>query len=117
MVNWPKQRAWGWYATLIRTPWFCLKLLRFKNSGILSMQRHKHRTELWLFIKGQGRIEYAHSGRKYHASYRALWFNKRFDLWRIKPNCWHKFTALDQVVYAIELQYGRKVTESDIERK
>lgn len=116
-MQWPKQRAWGWYATLIRTPWFCLKLLRFKPHGALSMQRHKYRTEIWWFIRGQGRVEYKQPNRKYSKSYRVLWFNERFDVWTIQKNWWHKFTSMQEPVYAIELQYGKKVTESDIERK
>ncbi len=95
-MSWPKQRAWGWYATLIRTPWFCLKLLRFKPYGQLSMQRHMHRTEIWYVIKTWGMYE-------------------RFNV--IRPNQWHTFKAFQHPVYAIEFQYGKKVTESDIERK
>lgn len=110
MVNWPKQRAWGWYATLIRTPWFCVKLLRFKPYGQLSMQKHQYRTEIWWFISGKGRA---------HIS----WFGDGTGLnylgrkWKIPKNSWHQYTAFNKPVYVIELQYGRKVTESDIERK
>lgn len=107
MVQWPKRRAWGWYATLIRTPWFCLKLLRFKAGGELSLQRHFNRTEIWFFIKGDGRIYHNESDTH-------NWLHS-FP-WIIKPCDWHKFLAYDKPVYAIELQYGRKVTESDIER-
>lgn len=115
MVNWPKQRAWGWYATLIRTPWFCLKLLRFRPYGALSMQRHFHRTEIWWFLKGGGCIEHIIPNRNLHQ-------NLHIDAddiycWKIKPNEWHKFSAWIKPVYAIEFQYGKKVTETDIERK
>lgn len=105
-MQWPKQRAWGWYATLIRTPWFCVKLLRFRPFSELSLQRHKYRTEIWIFIKGRG--------LKKHN--KALGDAAPFLLWKIMPNEWHKFKSYG-VVYAIELQYGRKVTENDIERK
>lgn len=111
-MQWPKRRSWGWYATLIRAPWFCLKLLRFKPRGELSMQRHKHRVEIWCFIKGIGELESPYAEWDY--SYKS---SKNFSLWKIPPNTWHRFTALDKPVYAIELQYGKKVTESDIERK
>lgn len=119
MLNWPKQRAWGWYATLIRTPWFCLKVLRFKSGGELSNQKHKHRTEIWWFIRGQGKIEYRHCIEDAPPvySYKTVWFNELFSVWKIKKGWWHKFTAFNKPVYAIELQYGTKVTEKDIERK
>lgn len=92
MINWPKQRGWGWYATLIRTPWFCLKLLRFRAHGALSIQRHFHRTEVWLFLNN-------------------------FEIKKIPPLTWHTFSASNKPVYIIELQYGRKVSESDIHRR
>ena len=102
------QRAWGWYLTLFRTPWFCVKILRFKPEGALSMQKHKHRTEIWFLMNAMGIL--ADDVEK-------TWVNKFWGFVRIKPNTWHKFTAFHNPVYAIELQYGRKVTESDIERK
>lgn len=108
MVQWPKQRAWGWYATLIRAPWFCLKILRFRPMGKLSLQRHKYRTEMWLFINANGVVR--------HGGYRR-YIHKLWGMIVIKPNKWHTFAAFSKPVYIIELQYGRKVTESDIERK
>lgn len=102
MLNWPKKRAWGWYATLIRTPWFCVKLLRFKPYGNLSEQRHFYRTEVWFFINDGGI---------------PLQYFKEYRVWKIKPGEWHLFSAGDKPVYALELQYGKKVTEEDIERK
>jgi len=114
MVKWPKQRAWGWYATLIRTPWFCLKLLRFKPDGKLSMQKHKHRTEIWWIIKGYGWFhKYDESCDDHHQFHTGAGYK-----WIIKPNIWHQYTVWgNKPTYAIELQYGRKVTETDIERK
>ena len=107
-MQWPKQRAWGWYATLIRTPWFCVKLLRFKPHGALSMQRHFHRTEIWLFMRGFGWMFQNGINR---AIYSGGYISK------INPNDWHRFLADNRPVYVLELQYGRKVTETDIERK
>lgn len=118
MLNWPKKRAWGWYATLLRTPWLCIKILRFQPGHCLSMQRHEYRTEIWWFIKGQGRIEYRpHEYTIPPQYYKSVWFNKPFDIWKVRCGWWHKFSALYKPVYAIELQYGSKVIESDIERK
>lgn len=114
MVQWPKQREWGWYATLIRTPWFCVKVLRFKPEGVLSLQRHTYRTERWKFLKATGIIKYY----LYKDTLKDdITINDYWGVWEIKKGWWHRFTALDKPVYAIELQYGRKVTESDIERK
>lgn len=118
-LAWPKQRAWGWYATLIRTPWFCLKVLRFKGDHSLSMQKHKFRTEVWLFLTGTGKVEYRHCNEDAPPiyNYRTIWFSKPFDVWKIQKGWWHRYTALFKPVYAIELQYGNKVTEKDIVRR
>jgi hypothetical protein len=114
MIQWPKQRAWGWYATLIRTPWFCLKLLRFRPYGSLSMQRHFHRTEIWWFRNAYGEIKVKDND---NSPARITKFKNLSAKWTITPLMWHKFTAYDKPVYIMELQYGRRVTESDIERK
>lgn len=105
MINWPKQRSWGWYATLIRTPWFCVKLLRFAPYSKLSLQRHLHRNEIWFFLKGVGFVNEPLLGWK-----------KRFSVWKIDCKTWHQFGTNILPVYALELQYGKKVSESDIER-
>ena len=117
MVNWPKQRAWGWYATLIRTPWFCVKVLRFKPNGALSMQRHGHRTEIWFipFPIGRGLVKC--NAEKEHFNKIHYFRSKLLGVWIIRKNYWHQFIAYGKPVYAIELQYGRKITEEDIERK
>lgn len=74
------------------------------------MQRHKYRTEVWFFLNAFGYI--------FGQEKEMCILNKSFAIWRIKPNQWHQFIAMRyKPVYAIELQYGRKVTETDIERK
>lgn len=105
-MSWPKQRSWGWYATLIRTPWFCLKLLRFKSYGVLSMQRHFYRAELWTILKGKGLMVG-------NPSKELSWLEGA----HVPKNTWHQFIANIKPVYIFEIQYGKKVTESDIERK
>lgn len=113
MAQWHKQRAWGYYITFIRTPWFCLKLLRFRPFGRLSMQKHKHRTEVWIFLKGLGMMKIVYDN--YIHSIRTR--SNRLDVLTVLPNTWHQFIAEDKPVYVLEFQYGRKVTEDDIERK
>lgn len=110
-LNWPKVRAWGWYATLVRTPWFCIKLLRFAPAGALSKQRHEFRSEIWLFLQGTGRIEDGATSQE------VSWDNNRLEIWKIPKKTWHRFRAYSRPVYALELQYGKRVDETDIERK
>ena len=111
------RRAWGWYFTFLRTPWLCIKLLRFKPRHALSMQRHEKRTEVWFFLNAVGKIEYRpyiHAAPPQRAQ--NAWLNKAFEVWVVKKGWWHRFTAFEKPVYVIELQYG-KVSEEDIERE
>lgn len=53
-ANWLKmfkrtKRKWGHYITLFRCKWLCIKILCFKKDGQLSLQRHKHRSEVWIW--------------------------------------------------------------------
>jgi len=120
MIQWPKQRAWGWYATLIRTPWLCVKVLKFQPWKSLSLQKHAHRTEVWFFIKGYGigNLYDPVSCNIHHTRiYDSFCLTPKKSVWFIPSGYWHQFGARRLPVYAIELQYGRKVTELDIERK
>jgi len=114
-LRYPKFRKWGFYATLIRTPWFCVKLLRFDANGELSYQMHQHRTEIWVFLRGKGKITYRLHNEP--PQYRCFgWVNGWLEVWKIEPQGWHCFRAFSKPVYALEFQYGPKVTETDIER-
>lgn len=84
------ERAWGHYTELMRCRFLCIKVLTFSPQSRLSMQRHFHRSEIWLGKMG------------------CFWF-------RCKQ--WHQFrNDLDEVLRFIEIQYGWDVRESDIER-
>ncbi|MFK7902912.1 MAG: cupin domain-containing protein, partial [Nitratireductor sp.] len=44
--------AWGNYEVLINTPNYKVKRIVIKPGGVLSLQRHKHRSEHWTVVKG-----------------------------------------------------------------
>lgn len=115
---WAKQRTWGWYLTLLRTPWLCVKLLRFAPGGRLSNQRHRFRNEWWVILKGKGLAIF--DERKQDGSIES-WFaytdvGPAFAF-VFHRNRWHSFKAESngKPVYAMEIQWG-KVSELDIER-
>ncbi len=58
------RKRWGWYKTLLERKHFKVKLLYFEKSKSCSMQRHKFRNELWLFIFGDGAMHYYHEPLK-----------------------------------------------------
>jgi mannose-6-phosphate isomerase-like protein (cupin superfamily) len=49
-------RPWGRYTNLFKGKEFLIKELHIKPKGILSLQKHHHRAEHWLFTKGNPRI-------------------------------------------------------------
>lgn len=96
------KRPWGWWAVLLARENFKLKLLYFKRGGQISMQRHKYRHELWLFLKGSGKPTGSTpitAGKYVHFS-------------RYK---WHQYKAYSPTL-VLEIQYGTKCCEADIER-
>ena len=104
------RKRWGWYLVLLRRKHFKVKLLYFKEGGAISMQRHKHRDELWLWIFGTGTFDNGNFlERLYHRKKKAGGFEK------ICGGGWHKFTA-SKPTLVLEIQYGDKCSERDIER-
>ena len=101
------KRDWGWYLTLIRLPWFCVKILKFEDNGILSLQRHEFRNEFWFIFKGIGNAKVCGD----------TWLVKRApDVYMVNKMQWHQFIATGKV-WVLEIQFGVKCLEEDIERK
>lgn len=94
--------------TLLKGKHFKVKLLYFDESchGI-SMQKHEHRSELWLFIFGKGNtLSSLHNAKVPY---------KKGDFWWITLNRWHQFIPSEPTL-VLEIQYGEKCSERDIER-
>jgi mannose-1-phosphate guanylyltransferase len=49
-------RPWGQYINLFRGKGFLIKELFVKPNGVLSLQKHFHRSERWLVTKGKAKI-------------------------------------------------------------
>ena len=49
-------RPWGRYTNLFKGKQFLIKELFIKSKGILSLQKHYHRSEHWLIAKGKPKI-------------------------------------------------------------
>jgi mannose-6-phosphate isomerase-like protein (cupin superfamily) len=100
---WSKKRKWGWYLTLFRCPWFCVKILKFETGLSLSKQKHFHRNEWWFILYGRGIFNEEIDERTL------------FNHILIPKNTIHYFKAF-QPTYILEVQYGDKVCEEDIKR-
>lgn len=96
------KRPWGFWIVLLNREHFKIKLLRFKTGGAISMQRHKFRHELWLFLSGSGE----------------LFANPNVgagDFYLARKFMWHQYKAI-KPTWVLEVQYGTKCDEPDIER-
>lgn len=72
----------------------------------ISYQRHKQRTEIWIFIEGEGELVIDGSAR----------IVKRGDSVVIPAGIKHAVKALDKDLHIIEVQIGENLAEDDTER-
>jgi D-beta-D-heptose 7-phosphate kinase/D-beta-D-heptose 1-phosphate adenosyltransferase len=101
-------RPWGYYRVLHDVPGTKVKELTVDPGKQLSMQRHKFRSEYWKVTQGMARIVNATGTTTLgvHGSY----FVSRGE--------WHQLTnPFLEPLKLVEIQYGPKCTEEDIERR
>lgn len=102
-------RPWGYYRVL-HTVGNNVKVkeLTVEPGKTLSMQRHQHRSELWFIAEGIAGNNWDHGGEKI----------KPYKTEIINPNEWHQLhNPTDVPLKVIEIQYGTKCVEEDIERR
>lgn len=105
-----EKRVWGEYQVLdyrIQPDGqnFLSKHLIIKPGQHISYQRHQHRTEMWTFVDGTGKLILENEVKAI----------SRGDLAYIKPGMKHAIKA-DTELHIIEVQVGDELTEEDIER-
>tara|TARA_R100001460_G_scaffold32403_1_gene63483 strand:- start:3894 stop:4748 length:855 start_codon:yes stop_codon:yes gene_type:complete len=108
------KRSWGFYRIL--QEWgssIKLKELTVDPGQKLSMQKHKMRNEFWFIAEGSAALYTINKqGKKNIKGY-----YKEHDSLFIKTNEWHQLANEHQVpLKVIEIQYGDKCIEDDIER-
>jgi mannose-6-phosphate isomerase-like protein (cupin superfamily) len=102
-------RPWGYYRVLHTVgDNVKVKELTVDPGKTLSMQRHKHRAELWFVAEGQAALNWEYGG-------------ERIDVYKqetINVGEWHQLqNPTDKPLRVIEIQYGEQCDEEDIERK
>lgn len=103
------ERPWGYYRVL-HTVGNNVKVkeLTVNPGQTLSMQRHKYRTELWFVAEGEAGNNWEHGGEKI----------KTYKTEVILPDEWHQLhNPTDRPLKVVEIQYGERCEEEDIERK
>jgi cytidyltransferase-like protein len=108
------ERPWGYYRVLHETPGMKVKELTVNPKQSLSMQRHWLRSEYWIVNDGAAVVnsmtdggyalppKYLHKHAEYHVPLLG----------------WHQLTnPYDIPLRVVEIQYGERCVEEDIERK
>lgn len=51
------ERPWGWFETLGSGEGYLIKRLCIRAGRSISLQRHRHRSEHWVVVAGDGELE------------------------------------------------------------
>jgi mannose-1-phosphate guanylyltransferase/mannose-6-phosphate isomerase len=100
-------RPWGWYDSIDEGDRFKVKRIRVKPGASLSLQKHAHRAEHWVVIKGTAEIA---NGEQ------VLTLTENQSTY-IPPGTLHRLSNPGDIpLEIIEVQSGSYVGEDDIER-
>lgn len=107
------ERPWGYYRVLHEVSGCKVKELTVEPKQSLSMQKHKHRTEYWVVTEGKCKLrQYDEKGELVETTH------NKHDTITIEPTAWHQLVnPFNKPCRVVEIQYGKKCIEEDIERK
>lgn len=102
------QRPWGYYRVLHEVAGTKVKELTVEPGQSLSMQRHADRAEYWLITEGECKVEKEHGAM----------FVRRHETVHIPRGDWHQLSnPFTEPCKLVEIQYGARCVEEDIERR
>lgn len=108
-----ESRRWGDFFNIFDTSEVKVKELVVNPGKGMSFQKHSQRSELWLVIHGSCLVNYSNSDPENKTEIHL----SKFDHFLVKTNEWHQITnPNEEECRIIEIQYGKEVIESDIER-
>ena len=107
------ERQWGYYRVLHEVPGMKVKELTVDPGKSLSMQRHQSRSEFWIVSEGQATVNRA---TPLNFDLPSAELNKHDQLHIVKQE-WHQLTnPYTHPLKIVEIQYGDRCIEEDIER-
>ena len=105
-------RPWGYYRILHDVPRYKVKELVIEPGKELSMQRHSYRAENWYILSGECTIKTEYLDTVYSLTI------SQNSSYSIGTGVWHQGqNKTDTDCHILEVQYGDKCIEEDIERK
>ena len=107
-------RPWGYYRVLHEAPGVKVKEITVDPGAALSMQRHQQRAEFWLVASGEASVYTLDSSTDLDL----LGRYGRHEYLHINTADWHQLVNEDSnPLKLIEIQYGERCEEDDIERR
>ena len=109
------ERSWGYYRVLHEpNKNVKLKELTVNPGQSLSMQKHKDRSEFWFVSEGMASVYTVNNSTDYES---LGMFKEHQYIW-IPKSSWHQLVnETDTPLKLIEIQYGDRCVEEDIERQ
>lgn len=109
-----EERIWGKFYNLFQSDNVKVKELIVKPHNGMSFQRHNYRNEIWLVSEGKCIVNFK---REDDGLDQSITLNKH-DHFLVNIRDWHQITnPFDDECKIIEIQYGDKTEEADIERQ
>ena len=99
-------RPWGYWETLYLGDSFKVKHIFAAPGELLSLQRHKHRTEMWSVVEGSGVVTVGQQNIPVRVG----------DVVTINKGEIHRAEGGKEGLHIIEVQLGDYLGEDDIER-
>ena len=108
-----EDRIWGKFYNLFTDERTKVKELIVSPGKGMSFQRHFHRNEIWFVSKGKCLINFSKVDAE---NFQSIELNKE-QVFHVEKEAWHQITnPFDVPCHIIEIQYGEKTDEDDIER-
>ncbi len=114
-------RRWGFYRVLWQAEGVKVKRITVNPHSGLSFQKHYHRGELWFVVKGTATImtwpQVGASAEDVDLNKLAPHKREKLTPFYINKEEWHQLiNETDEPLIIIEIQFGEKCEEDDIER-
>jgi len=107
------KRYWGNYRVLFEDKKCKVKELIVEPGKEISYQRHFKRSEIWFISKGRCTVKHAPNDKYKYTEHKL----KEDDVFTVRKKEWHQITNKHFFpCHIIEIQYGEKMSELDIER-
>lgn len=101
-----EERPWGWFESVASGPGYLVKRLCIHAGQRISLQRHRHRSEHWVVVAGEGSLECNGTTQPAQPG----------TTLEVPCGAVHRASAGSRDLLIVEVQRGELLREDDIER-